>query len=229
MSTPDTTAIADTKFEKMDPVPIAQKYHGAWLEYNARVTARYNLTQLFLGINTALLAFLLSTCLQTTGSSVILVPSADASSVQQGPPSTENKSTTVDVPKNYDILAVCAIAIPLTSLIYSLLMLMHDGFMRNLKQFMAKCETYDEKINKARTPNYHSSPAIAESNKKYRLIQNVLLSIVIAISSLFGLYCVQRFVSPVYIAVFSLVTVAAVYLCWYGWVTRFRSQLRLDD
>jgi hypothetical protein len=145
----DTTDADMPEVISTDRVPLANRYAGAWFEYNNRVMARHNLTTMYISAATILIGFLYSIT---------------------DKPLPEDKTARDSV---RPIIMATTFALPGISIIYAAFMFMHDGIMSGLHHYMVYCERIGND-GRGALPSYHLDDIWNRNFFKYRWIQNAI-------------------------------------------------------
>ena len=177
-------------------LPLANRYSGAWLEYNSRIVARHNLTTMYLSAATLITGFIYS------------IP---------------DKRVHADNPVQASLdqlLIPSSFALPAISVIYALFMWMHDALMGGLHHYMIVCEEFDNESS--RLPSFHTDDPWRTNFFRYRMMQNVLMSVMIGVYCGLAMYRADKHMSQMTAHVYFLLTMMAVVLALLSILTRRR-------
>jgi hypothetical protein len=183
----------------LETVTISQRYGSAWLEYTTRIQARHSLTNMYLIICSAIVGYLHT-------------PKFFASAAESAASSASSSDPT--------LLHYAAFAVPITSILYALFMLMHDAMMGHLSNYMSQCELYNNEDGKI--PCYRSDPRWGKRPLYWRGIQNFAMAFMIVLYCCLGLLRIQDDMTVLEILAFVALTIGAVVAISFSYAIRFR-------
>jgi hypothetical protein len=169
-------------------LPLANRYAGAWFEYNSRIVARHNLTTMYLSAATLITGFIYS------------IPDKPA---QAGNP----VQTSLE-----QLLIPATFALPVISVIYALFMWMHDALMGGLHHYMIVCEELGNTDEANRLPSFHIDDPWKANFFRYRSIQNALMGVMIGVYSGLAMYRADAHMSQMTAHFYFIIVIIAIIL-----------------
>lgn len=176
-------------------VPLANRYAGAWFEYNARMTARHNLTTMYLGSASILISVLYS----TTDKPLPEMPLAGN--------------------QIFNTIYATTFLIPTISLIYALYLLMHDGIMGGIHNYMKVCEEYDN-MGEGALPSYHADKLWNDNFFYYRKIQSLISMMLIGLFCILAIVRSEKHMSTVYVNMYCIYTLISLIIIGFSYKVR---------